>query len=76
MDKYDQKAEDLCPSDMCRSGGRGCHRGIAEALRESAAEAYEDAAKTLDDLPSNPRFLGVMMREFAASLRPVSQGDK
>ncbi len=62
MDKYDEKAIELCEDQDAshHEGGLTCSlcRQIAQALREAAAEAFEEAAK------------------FSREIGGISAGDK
>lgn len=83
-EKYDESAKKICGCYNCRSSeAMPCYRPeIAAALREVAAEAYEDAAKAVEDIDcyccqhdEHPEGL-CLIRAKAAALRTPPPAPK
>lgn len=79
MDKYEKRAMEWCPDNLdhaCHSDKYPC-KAIAAALRESAAQAFEEAARGCHNKPwvvirNNCELKAEELR--AAALRSTTRG--
>ena len=78
MDKYDEKAEAIKRGHARRFQGLALSQAIAAALRESAAEAFEEAAKraarSISDGSESVEELPNELEVKAAMLRSTTRG--